>query len=86
MKNVLSKLKYAVGAVLIIIYSTLPLIWAFLISISPEHDMFKADVGFIPDSITWNNYINLLSPGSRQSDIILTLLLRLFQINLTEFL
>lgn len=45
-----------------------PLLWAFIVSITPEFEMFKNTPRFLPEKTTWDNYIQLFTKN-RQSKV-----------------
>lgn len=48
-----------------------PFIWAFILSITPEHAMLAKTTAFLPETITWKNYIELFG-GSRKGQLLFT--------------
>ena len=60
---------YWIAAAVFIILTLLPLGWGFIISITPQKEMFAPNVRFLPDHITWDNYKILFSAGSNEGTI-----------------
>lgn len=44
-----------------------PIIWAIIVSVTPEYDMFKNTSNFLPKNPTVHNYVKLLTSSDRQS-------------------
>lgn len=56
---------FLIVLILFLAFTLTPLIWCFIISITPEFDMFSAK-GFLPDTIVFDNYreiFNINSPA-----------------------
>lgn len=58
------KTLYYFFVLLIFIFSFGPILWCFIISITPESEMLKANSGFLPDSLVFDNYIDLFNSSS----------------------
>lgn len=61
------KTLYAIVLALFVIGSLGPIVWSFIISISPESEMFRNTQSFLPSEITFDNYKDLLTLSNRQS-------------------
>lgn len=59
------KIGFALATVIFLIFTVGPFIWTFLISITPKAALFLPNTGFMPETVTWDNYITLFS-GSRK--------------------
>ena len=46
-------------------------IWAFILSITPEHAMLAKTTALLPETVTWKNYIELFG-GSRKGELLFT--------------
>ncbi len=66
------KYGYWLFMILTLICTIGPFVWAFFISVTPEHGMFSKTTGLIPRQITWENYRELLFSGSRQGRLFFT--------------
>lgn len=64
-KNKISPLYYP-AVIMFLILTVGPFIWAFLISVTPEYEMFKNTMNMLPKEVTWENYRTLLNPISQQ--------------------
>ena len=68
MVKCLHKIVYYLAVFVFLILTLGPIIWCFIISISPETEMFQDTTRFLPEEPVWDNYINLLGLQSRQSE------------------
>lgn len=57
---------YWVTVILFLLFTVGPLLWAFIVSITPEFEMFKNTPNFLPEKPTFDNYIKLFT-SNRQS-------------------
>lgn len=57
---------YYPAVIMFLILTVGPFIWAFLISVTPEYEMFKNTMNMLPKEVTWENYRTLLNPISQQ--------------------
>lgn len=62
---------YLLAVLFFLIFTLGPILWCFIVSISPEKEMFSTSAQILPDSLTLENYRLLLDFDSRQSDIFL---------------
>lgn len=69
MKFLFRKLALTFITLLFLIFTLGPIIWCFIISISPEKEMFSSSVNLLPQHPTFENYRMLLDFNSRQSEI-----------------
>lgn len=60
---------YLTALIVTFVFSSAPILWGFLISITPEYEMFKSVGSFFPTHITWQNYVRLLQSGNNDSKI-----------------
>lgn len=65
------KFIYYITVLFIILFSVGPIFWCFLISITPEGDLLKNNTRLLPETITFINYKNLFSIGSKESETLL---------------
>ena len=65
------KFIYYITVFFIILFSVGPIFWCFLISITPEGDLLKNNTRLLPETITFINYKNLFSIGSKESETLL---------------
>jgi len=68
MKRWHEKIIYYLAVFVFLIFALGPIIWCFIISISPETEMFQESTRFLPEKPIADNYIKLLSFQSRQSE------------------
>ena len=64
-KRDLNKILYYISILIFIIFTLGPIVWCFIISITPEHDMLKETTKFLPSKITLDNYKDILNINSR---------------------
>ena len=71
MKN---KTIYKIGYILVILFFlafTLgPIIWCFIMSITPESEIFRSSGDFLPSKINWGNYLSIFDRSSQESEVI----------------
>ncbi len=70
-ETVREKIIYYMTVIIIIIVSVGPIFWCFLISVTPEGDLLKNSLNIFPERITFNNYINLFTSTSKESNAFL---------------
>lgn len=70
MKTKSGKILYVLIVALFLVFTIGPFIWAFLISVTPEFEMFKNTMKMLPSKVNWDNYITLFTSSSRQSKIL----------------
>lgn len=59
---------YWITVTLFLIFTIGPLLWALVVSVTPEFEMFKNTAHFLPDAPTLDNFIRLFTPN-RQSKV-----------------
>lgn len=64
------KFLYLTAGVIFLVFTIGPFVWAFLVSITPEYEMFKNVMHMIPEHPVWNNYITLFTRTSRQHEVL----------------
>lgn len=69
--KVLKKTGYILLLLVFLILVLGPFIWAFILSITPEHAMLTKTTALLPEAITWKNYIELFG-GSRKGQLLFT--------------
>lgn len=57
---------YYLTVILIIIFSLGPIVWCFILSITPEGDLLKQGTNLIPDTIIWDNYKQIFDLSSQE--------------------
>ena len=60
-----SKFLYYLGVLGLIIFSLGPIVWCFIISITPEGEMLKASGNFLPSELTFDNYANIFDTSNK---------------------
>lgn len=55
--------------ILILTLSITPILWGFVLSITPESEMFRSNLNFLPSQITWENYYRLLISNSSDAEL-----------------
>lgn len=63
---------YWIFMVLFLICTAGPFVWAFIMSVTPEHGMFGSSARLLPKEVTWENYKVLLMGTGRQGALFLT--------------
>ena len=69
--KVLKKTGYILILLVFLIMVLGPFIWAFILSITPEHAMLAKTTALLPEAITWKNYIELFGE-SRKGQLLFT--------------
>lgn len=67
MKPLLKRLGYALVLLIFLVFELGPIIWCFIVSISPESEMFSSTASFLPVHPTLDNYHMLMDSSFRQS-------------------
>lgn len=67
----LKKAGYFFVLLVFLILTLGPFLWAFMLSITPEHAMLAKTTALLPETITWNNYIELFG-GGRKGQLLFT--------------
>lgn len=62
-----AKIVYWITVILFVIISLGPIVWSFIISVTPESEMFKNTINFLPKNIIFDNYENLFTVSGRKS-------------------
>ena len=66
----LKKMLYALALILFLIFFLGPIIWTFIISITPDALVLEKSLNFLPRSFSFNNYKILLDISSRQGNLL----------------
>lgn len=66
----LKKMLYSLALILFLIFFLGPIIWTFIISITPDALVLEKSLNFLPRSFSFNNYKILLDISSRQGDLL----------------
>ena len=66
----LKKMLYALALILFLIFFLGPIIWTFIISITPDALVLEKSLNFLPRSFSFNNYKILLNISSRQGNLL----------------
>lgn len=69
--KILKKIGYVLILLVFLILVLGPFVWAFILSITPEHAMLAKTTALFPEAITWKNYIELFG-GSRKGQLLFT--------------
>ncbi len=67
--KVLKKIGYAAALLVFLILVLGPFIWAFVLSVTPEYDMFARTTNLFPEVITFDNYAEIFG-GSRRGRLL----------------
>lgn len=60
-------LLYYIIVILFLLFTIGPLIWALIVSFTPEFEMFKNTPNFLPNNPTLDNYVRLFTSSQRQA-------------------
>lgn len=60
------KIGYALMVLLISIFSLGPIVWCFVVSITPESEMLTATSSFFPSHPVWNHYLDMVDVASKE--------------------
>ena len=66
----LKKMLYSLALILFLIFFLGPIIWTFIISITPDALVLEKSLNFLPRSFSFNNYKILLNISSRQGNLL----------------
>lgn len=66
----LKKMLYSLALILFLIFFLGPIIWTFIISITPDALVLEKSLNFLPRSFSFNNYKILLDISSRQGNLL----------------
>ena len=66
----LKKILYSLALILFLIFFLGPIIWTFIISITPDALVLEKSLNFLPRSFSFNNYKILLDISSRQGNLL----------------
>lgn len=66
----LKKILYFLALILFLIFFLGPIIWTFIISITPDALVLEKSLRFLPRSFSFNNYKILLNISSRQGNLL----------------
>ncbi len=66
----LKKMLYSLALILFLIFFLGPIIWTFIISITPDALVLEKSLDFLPRSFSFNNYKILLNISSRQGNLL----------------
>ena len=66
----LKKMLYFLALILFLIFFLGPIIWTFIISITPDALVLEKSLNFLPRSFSFNNYKILLDISSRQGNLL----------------
>jgi len=71
MKNkYMYKLVYILVVLFFLAFTLGPIIWCFVISITPESEIFISSGNFLPSEVNWDNYLSILDRSSGESEVI----------------
>ena len=62
---------YYFAAFLLIVFSLGPIVWAFIISITPEAELLNASTSLLPSSFTWERYAEIFDPTTSAHQTVL---------------
>ena len=56
--------------ILFILFTLGPLIWCFVITITPEYEMLKNTTSFLPSEIYWGNYKEIFDATTKSHEVL----------------
>lgn len=59
------EMMYYLGVLLFLIFSLGPILWCFIVSLTPESEMLTETAKLLPEHITWDNYKDLIFSTSQ---------------------
>ena len=65
----LKKAGYVLCLLVFLLLTLGPFVWAFILSITPEHAMLAKSTALLPEVVTWKNYLELFG-GSRKGQLL----------------
>lgn len=72
MKTKKNSILYYIAVILIIIFCLGPIIWCFIISITPESEMLQTSTNILPSHFTKENYKLLFDPSTKEYETAFT--------------
>ena len=60
---------YYLTVILIVVFSLGPIVWCFILSITPEGDLLKNGTNLLPKTIIWDNYKQIFNLSSQEHQI-----------------
>ena len=63
----LKKAGYVLCLLVFLLLTLGPFVWAFILSITPEHAMLAKSTALLPEVVTWKNYLELLEEVGKDS-------------------
>lgn len=63
--KMIKKAGYILAVLFFLLFTLGPFIWTFVISITPDFEMFAPTTKLLPESVTFANYLELFSGGRR---------------------
>lgn len=64
--KIVKKAGFLIATVLFLIFTVGPIVWTFVIAVTPEASLFTPSTNILPESMTWSHFLKLFS-GSRRS-------------------
>lgn len=62
--------RHIIGVFFLIIFALGPIIWCFIISLTPEHEMLKSGENIMPSKIVSSNYEKVLNINEKEGKVI----------------
>lgn len=66
------KIGYLIALACFLILTLGPFLWTFVLSVTPEYAMTEKSAGFFPDTVTYANYRELLTPDTQKGCLLIT--------------
>lgn len=65
------RLFYWIAVLLIFLFSFGPILWCFIISISPEKELLTTSGGLLPSAFTFTHYIDIFSASTKENQAVM---------------
>ncbi len=69
-ENLTEKIIKWIGIILFVIFTLGPIIWCFVITITPEYEMLKNTPNFLPKDVFWGNYKEIFDVNSKSHEVL----------------
>ena len=66
------RIGYLIALACFLILTLGPFLWTFVLSVTPEYAMTEKSAGFFPDTVTYANYRELLTPDTQKGSLLIT--------------
>lgn len=67
-----SRIGYYLAVIVFLVITIGPFVWAVILSVTPESEMFAENLKFLPNTVIFTNYQELLTSGSSKNEMLMT--------------